>query len=46
MCPPAQLQILQQEFYTQKQVRTTPPSGIASILVPVCLLYTEHMSCP
>lgn len=36
MCPPAQLQILQQEFHTQKQVRTLQlVLGILTVLVSV-----------
>lgn len=43
MCPPAQLQILQQEFHTQKQVRTLQlVLGILTVLVSVWLLYTCH----
>lgn len=38
MCPPAQLQILQQEFHTQKQVRTIQHAQVLLLYWCQCVM--------
>ena len=45
MCPSAQLQVLQQEFHTQKQVRAIQPVSVLShsLTVLVCAPHGAHV---